>query len=347
MAALSQRNSVVTTALAGVGMLCCVYLAALKLIDLPCPLSGCGAVINSSYGSLLGVPLPVYALPLWVLLSLPGSGPRASATRLAGVLALALGGIALMGIQFFVLRGFCPFCTLHAVAAVAAAFTVPLRGRAHPWLPAVILALVLPVFVATRASSEAELNSPSGAGFGGAEAPAAAPAPAARAALPASIDLAAFQWLGPIDARQSPVLVVSLQCGHCLELLNRSLHSPQFGTAGGPKLFIYAQPQEAQDSIDVIAAILSAPGTPTQQFSAVFSHIDELGDPLLTHNTKQLRRRLEALFPGYASKLVEARQKFNLQMVALKFVPGKGSPYLLMPDGTSRYGVIPANLLFH
>jgi hypothetical protein len=172
------------------------------------------------------------------------------------------------------------------------------------------------------------------------------PAPA-RVALPSNIDQAAFQWLGDIDAKQSPILVVSFQCSHCLSLLQQTLRDPQFGTLKGPKIFVYAQPQESDDSVALIAATLSVPGSPQEQFAAVFSQIDELKDPLLTHDSKELRKRLGALFPGYTEKLPAARLLFNLQVVALKFVPGKGSPYLLMPDGTSTYGVVPANLLFH
>ena len=166
-------------------------------------------------------------------------------------------------------------------------------------------------------------------------------------ALPSNIDQAAFHWLGDIDSKQSPILVVSFQCSHCLSLLEQTLRDPKFGTLKGPKLFVYAQPQESDDSVALIAAILSVPGSPQEQFATVFGKIDELRDPLLTHDSKELRKRLAMLFPGFVDKLPAARLLFNLQVVALKFVPGKGSPYLLMPDGTSTYGVLPANLLFH
>jgi uncharacterized membrane protein len=347
MAPLPSRVSSLTTFSVGVGLLCCIYLAALKLINLPCPLSGCSEIINSRFGTLLGIPLPILALPLWVVLALnPGSNWQRMA-QVGCALALAVGGAVLMVIQFFVLKGFCPFCTLHAVAAFATVILLPLRGRAHGWLPAVILALALPIFHVVKTTEEAQLQTPGVVASippGGVSS--SSPAPA-RVAFPSNIDQAAFRWLGDFDAKQSPILVVSFQCSHCLSLLEQTLRDPQFGTLKGPKIFVYAQPQESDDSVALIAAMLSVRGSPQEQFATVFGRIDDLRDPLLTHDSKELRKRLGVLFPGYADKIPAARLLFNLQVVALKFVPGKGSPYLLMPDGTSTYGVVPANLLFH
>jgi uncharacterized membrane protein len=347
MSTLPPRPSLITTLLAGTGLLCCIYLAALKLINLPCPLTGCGEIINSRYGAVLGVPLPLLAMPLWIVLALPATRAWQRNVQLASVLALACGGLVLMGIQFLVLRGFCPFCTLHALAAVAAAVAFPLRGRAHAWLPALVLALALPLIQAVKTAAEADLRpdavpvrAPAAAAAGAASAP-------VRPALPSNIDQAAFRWLGEIDPKNSPILVVSFQCSHCLSLLEQTLLDPDFGTLKGPKVLVYSQPHESDDSVAVIAAILSVPGNPQQQFATVFRHIDELREPLLTHDSKELRKRLAALFPGYTAKLQAARLLFNVQVVALKFIPGKGSPFLLMPDGTSTYGVVPVNLLLH
>jgi hypothetical protein len=210
-----------------------------------------------------------------------------------------------------------------------------------------VLVLVLPVFLAVKDTAEAQLQSqasPTSTPAAGVSS--STPLPA-HVTMPANIDQAAFRWLGGIDAKQSPILVVSFQCSHCLSLLEQTLKDPQFGTLKGPKIFVYAQPQESEDSVALIAAILSVPGSPQEQFATVFRQIGELRDPLLTHDSKELRKRLAALFPGYTEKLPAARLLFNLEVVALKFIPGKGSPYLLMPDGTSTYGVVPANLLFH
>jgi uncharacterized membrane protein len=348
---LPTRTSWITTALVGIGLLCCVYLAALKLINVPCPLTGCGEIINSRYGAIHGIPLPVFAIPLWIILALPAAHAWQSRVQFGAVLLLASGGVVLMGIQFLVLKGFCPFCTLHAASALVAAFILPFKGRAHGWLPAVALALALPLLFAVKESAEADVRSwetPATVQQPGPRVAGETAAPAQAApSLPPSLDKAAFNWLGPIDPKQSPILVVSFQCSHCLDLLEQTLRNPQFGSLKGPKLFVYAQPHDAADSIAVIAAVLSVQGSPEQQFAEVFGRLDELRDPLIAHDSKQLRSLLAEHFPQYTDKLAAAKQLFNLQVVALKFVPGKGSPYLLLPDGSSKYGVVPIDLLFH
>lgn len=340
MPAIPTRTSSLSTALVAVGLATCVYLAALKLLDLPCPLSGCAGIINTHYGSLLGIPLPLYAIPLWLALAVPAPGPWAERARWASLLGLSLGAVALMVIQFFILKGFCPFCTLHAAAAITAAFVVPRRGTAHAWLPAVMMALAFPLVLAVKVVEKARVESWDTPGqvqpaASGPESAAAAPAPAA---IPASVDKAAFAWLGDFDPKTSPILIVSFQCSHCLDLLVATLTHPHVGTLKGPKIFVYATYGTSADTIAVFAAILSSPGTPQEQFATVFAQEDAFRDPLITHNSRELNRRLAELFPGYTSKLAEARQLFDRQALALKYIPGRGSPYLQFPDGSSKYG---------
>ncbi len=333
MLTLPNRTSSVTTSLVAVGLLTCIYLAALKLLNLPCPLSGCAEIINTHYGSLFRVPLPLYAIPLWLSLTVPAAREWQARAQLCCVLALALGALALMFIQFVVLRGFCPFCTIHAAAAIAAAFVVPKRGRAHAWLPAVMMALTLPLLQVVNHVERSRVEPPQVPAAGTAAEP-----PAAAPALPASLDKAAFRWLGDFDPQRSPILIVSFQCSHCLDLLEETLTRPHLGTLKGPKIFVYATYGTSADTTDVLAAILSQQGSPQEQFATVFARLDEFRDALITHNSKELRRRLGGLFPGYAEKIAEAKQLFNLQVVALKYVPGRGSPYLQFPDGSSKFG---------
>ena len=353
----AERASSVTTCLVGIGLLTCVYLAALKLLNIPCPLSGCWDIINSRYGAVLGVPLPLLAVPLWLVLALPADRPWLGHLQLGASLALALGGLALMGVQFFVLRGFCPFCTLHAAAALATAFALPLRGRAHPWLPSLVLALALPLFLAVKLAAEARVEAWDTPGYTtlpvipkaspGARAARAPVTPASgMVSLQASIGQAAFSWLGPIDAERSPILVISFQCPHCLDLLGQTLKHPRFGTLHGPKVLLFSSPENSADSMAVLAAILSAPGTPQQQFSAVFSQLGMLFDPLLTRDSKALRSRLATLFPRYTERLADAKGLLDANAEALKYIPGRGTPFLLLPDGTGKYEATPGDLLF-
>jgi uncharacterized membrane protein len=356
MVTLPSRTSLLATVLVGLGLLTCIYLSALKLLNAPCPLTGCGEIINSRYGSILGVPLPILAVPFWVVLALPATKAWQSCVQFGSVLLLALGGLILMGIQFIVLRGFCPFCTLHAAAALAAAFVLPMRGRTHPWLPSLALVLALPLTLAAKGLALAQVHSwdaqgsssvtvPRAPGNAGTNKPVNASALSMRS-FESSVDKVAFSWLGPIDPERSPVLVISFQCPHCLDLLGQCLRHPRFGALKGPKVLVFCSPGSSADSIAVVAAILSAAGTPQQQFSAVFSQLGLLFDPLLTRDSKELRSRLGALFPRYAENLAAARQLLDAQSGALKFIPGHGTPFLLQPNGSVDYDVTPEEILF-
>jgi uncharacterized membrane protein len=356
VATLPSRNSYLATALVGLGLLTCIYLASLKLLNVPCPLTGCGDIINSRYGAVLGVPLPLLAVPLWVALALPSAGAWQDRAQLGCVLLLALGGLGLMGIQFLVLKGFCPFCTIHAAAALAAAFVLPMRGRAHPWLPSLVLALALPLIFATRALALAQVHSWDSQGYSSVMIPKASrdaksnrPVNASASSmqsLQGAVDQAAFSWLGPIDPDRSPVLVISFQCPHCLDLLGQCLKHPQFGTLKGPKVLLFSSSDNSADSIAVLAAILSVPGTPQQQFTKVFSQLGMLFDPLLTRDSKELRSRLGVLFPRYTEKLAAARERLNAESEALRYIPGHGTPFLLQPNGSGKYDVTPEEILF-
>ncbi len=353
---IPSRTSSLATVLVGLGLLTCIYLSALKLLNVPCPLTGCGDIINSRYGSVLGVPLPLVAVPLWTALAFPATRAWQNAVQLGCVLLLALGGLMLMGIQFLVLRGFCPFCTLHAAAALAAAFALPMRGRAHPWLPSLMLALALPVILATKELALAQVHSWDSEGYASVMIPkaprdsrASRPVNASASSmvsLQATVDQAAFSWLGAIDSERSPVLVISFQCPHCLDLLGQCLKHPQFGTLKGPKVLLFSSSDNSADSIAVLAAILSVPGTPQQQFTTVFSQLGMLFDPLLTRDSKELRSRLGALFPSYTAKLAAAREQLNAQSEALKYIPGHGTPFLLQANGSGKYDVTPEDVLF-
>ena len=347
MISVPQSTSRTATALVGIGLVTCVYLAALKLLNLPCPLSGCASIINTHYGALFHVPLPIYAVPLWLTLTVPSSRSWQSAAQLVSLAALAIGALVLMAIQFFVLKGFCPFCTLHAAAALASVFVIPKWGRARSWLSPVVLALVLPIFLLVKVLGQADAQSwntpetPSvPAATAAPEAPVSGGAPAgvSPAVNMGSVDKAALNWLGDFDPKDSPILVVSFQCSHCLDLLQQTLTHPRIGTLKGPKIFVYSTHGSSADTVAVLAAILSQPGTPQEQFAAVSAQQDTFRDALITHDSLELKRHLSELFPGYESKLEAAKQLHSLQNVALKYISGRGSPFILFPDGTSKFG---------
>jgi uncharacterized membrane protein len=337
-------------------MLTCVYLAALKLLNIPCPLTGCWSIINSRYGSVYGIPLPLLAIPLWVVLAFPATRKWQKYTQFGSALFLALGGLVLMGIQFFALKGFCPYCTVHAAAAVSVAFVLPLRGRAHVWLPSLILSVAFPVFFAVKVLAEARVQSWDAPGYtstplvskvsSGTKAAKAGFNVSSMVSLQANIDGAAFSWLGDIDEERSSILVISFQCPHCLDLVAQLLRNPDFGKTMGPKVLLFSSPENSADTSALLAAILSEPGTPQEQFALVFKQVGVLFSPLIGGDSKELRSRLGVLFPHYPDKLKVARQLLDAQDQALRYVPGHGTPFLLQPDGSGTYEVRPRDILF-
>jgi uncharacterized membrane protein len=118
--------------------------------------SGCDEVTHSAYGRMAGVPLPVVgvvAFGLFFALSLFSNRP---AGRLLGPLALAAGaaGLALLFIQFLVLKRLCRLCLFVDACALFLAVVelalpsqpVPQAGpgRRWPWLLIAALAIALP-----------------------------------------------------------------------------------------------------------------------------------------------------------------------------------------------------------
>ena len=82
--------------------------------------AGCDAVTQSSFGSLLGVPLPVWGLlafGAFYALTLFPNHPLARLISLAAVVA-GLSGLALILLQVFVIRQLCPLCLITDAAAV-------------------------------------------------------------------------------------------------------------------------------------------------------------------------------------------------------------------------------------
>ncbi len=97
--------------------------------------SGCDAVLSSRYATILGAPLPwlglgFYLLVFSLLLVVIGAAKSAWQRNALGVASwLSVAGLSfsviLMGIQFGVLRAFCPLCTASAVVILALVVTLP------------------------------------------------------------------------------------------------------------------------------------------------------------------------------------------------------------------------------
>lgn len=109
-------------ALAGSAALLLAYLRPNALV---CGFeSNCEEVLSSRFGTILAVPLPVLGVAIFAALFELSLSTTARSARLLRYLALAaaVGGLALILLQVFVLQRFCPYCLLVDFSAVATAY---------------------------------------------------------------------------------------------------------------------------------------------------------------------------------------------------------------------------------
>jgi uncharacterized membrane protein len=301
--------------IAGLGL--STYLGALKFLALPClGASGCHAVLHSRFGEIFHVPVGVYGALLWLaIIYVPDRTKR-------GVLLLLLGGAAVvfMLIQFVILRGFCLYCTLHALIAWSALY---LHGETPKrWTAPVGLALALGGTWLTRQHTETAV--------------AVSTAHLSTSAISGLHEKAAgLYWLGPFTER-SPALVLSLNCPACLDLLDElTQRSYPTGSAGPALYFKTTEANRALTEI-FIAAVLSQDGTPRDAFLAVTTLLLTHKDAVLT-SPEIAAQQLAALFPAAAARRTSAGRILDDHAAALQAAAlGETTPLLLPRGGKPR-----------
>jgi len=306
------------------GLALAVYLALLKLFALPCVGPGsCHAILYSRYGSVFHVPVGVFGALLWTaVIFSPDKFKRATLLAL-----LAAGTAGFMIIQFFVLRGFCLYCTLHAVTAWCA---LALHGeRPRRWL--VLLALMLSggAFLASRQYTAAH-----------------AQADTARAPLLSALpdQPAALAWLGPIWPR-SPTLVLSLDCAACLDLLDELTRESYQGRTSGPAVYFKINDANRTLTLRFIAAVLSQRDLPRRDaFLAAATVLLTEKDNALA-NPAEAAKRFAAIFPSAAGQFSLAEKVATAQTEALTAAGlGNTTPLLVSRDGRTQTFFKPAEL---
>ncbi len=123
----------------GAGALVAGYSVLVKLAAVPCFSASCGTVINSAYGSLMGIPVGVFGLLIWGALPyLPRSARRAAKAVLVG------GSVVFILVQALILEQFCPICLAHALVCFAVApLPIPRRQATVAVYVGLVLALVV------------------------------------------------------------------------------------------------------------------------------------------------------------------------------------------------------------
>jgi uncharacterized membrane protein len=302
--------------LPALGLALSAYLAALKFLSLPClGASGCHAVLHSRFGEIFQIPVGVYSTLLWLaIIYVPDRTKR-------GLLLLFLSGACavFMLIQFVILRGFCLYCTLHALIAWGALFFH--RDTPHRWTAPLGLALALGATWLTREQAEARV------------AAATQLAPAAAATL--HQQAAGLYWIGPYTER-SPALVLSLDCPACLDLLESLVQHDHDNVSTGPSLYFKTTPANRALTEVFVAAVLSQEGTPREAFLAATTLLLTLKDSALS-SPESAAAQLAALFPGASARRVHAARILQDHALALKVAAiSEATPLLLPRIGPAR-----------
>ena len=306
------------------GLAIAVYLALLKIFALPCIGPGsCQAILYSRYGSVSQIPVGVFGAALWLAIIIVPAKEK----RDILLMIMAVGTAVFMVIQFFVLRGFCLYCTLHAVAAWGALALHHERPRV--WMALLALALAGGGFYLSRQHVVAHAQTD------------VARAPALSVLAD---DPAALSWLGPVWPR-SPTLVLSLDCAACLDLLDQLTRESYIGRAAGPALFLKTNATNRDLTVEVMAAVLAQRGLPRREaFLAVLTVLlaekaATLADPVAA------AARLAAIFPASAGEKMTAEKIVVAQSKTLGAVGlGDTTPLLISRDGHVQAFFKPAEL---
>jgi uncharacterized membrane protein/protein-disulfide isomerase len=198
----SARANLVTRLLALVGLALCAALLVNHVRPNPrfCGYeSDCEDVLFSRFGSVLGVPLPVFGVVLFAAVFAASLFPGSRARRVLRLLAAGggVGGCTLILIQVAVLGRLCRFCLMVDVIAVALAVVQLAWGRGVEPLSAVRLRFVW--------AAAAVIAAGLGAAFG------TAGSHAGREDRPVPPEVSALWVHGKVNV----VEVADFQCPHC------------------------------------------------------------------------------------------------------------------------------------
>jgi uncharacterized membrane protein len=272
-----------------------LHLALLKFFSLPCVGGGgCHSIIHSGYGAVFGIPVGAYGALLWAAAFLVGDQ-----TKRSGLLfLLAVGSAIFLGIQFLVLRGFCLYCTAHAVCAFLA-FSV---ASANPKRWALPLGIVLAFggLGLARAQAAKHVNEVTAIATKG------TPLATAPSGLP---------WLGNLTPG-SPALVLSLDCAACLDLLEELSKQSFADLSSGPAIYFKVTPDNAELTRTFVAGVLATPGGKRDAFLASTALLLTLKDRALS-SPSAAASQLAALLPGSATQLDHADKLLAAQTETL------------------------------
>ena len=314
-------QSAAASLLTAVALGLALWLALLKWRSLPCLGGGCDQVIQSRYGSVFGVPVGLFGAAFWAALTCP----LPARWRRAVHAILALGAIGFMVVQFGVLRAFCPYCTAHAAAALAA---WRWRNTRPAWW-ALALGATFAVggyLLAQRAADQR----------------------AATVARPVALvagDDAFFPLAEARPGSGSPaVLVLSVTCPACLDLLGEVINAPWPAGKSGPALYVKTDTRDrALATVWIAACRETAGSTPRDRFMAVTAMLVSQRE-LIASDPVAAATWLAGIFRPSEEARREAGQQLDRQAARLAAAGVASTPWFLPVEGAARAHVAPADL---
>jgi uncharacterized membrane protein len=291
------------------GMTLAFVTFLLKLYPTSCGLGDCGAVIQSSWGSILGIPVSLYGLIGWAVYLLPFP----VALRKSALAALLLGSVYFIGIQVFILHSFCIFCMCHALTTfVMAMYLVrPLPQACTIGYASLYLVGALLLGGAGHASLRYHQSNKILAQVSTAK----------LTNIPEGV-----LWLSEEASTQR--LVVSLTCSHCLQLLTKAETLPTSQTPAAALIFLTTDENRATTRHFVAAALARAPS----EFPVLMA-VSRIPNTQTLWDTKTLQSTLNGMIPDYSAFLAEADALLEQHTQFLKTANIQGTP-VLVTSGT-------------
>ena len=294
------------TLLRALGLGLAGYLGFLSALHLPCVGGDCAAVLHSAWARCLGVPLGFYGAALWLVTLLAADPWRRGAQHL-----LAVGSLGLVMLQLAVIGRLCPWCMAHAALGIAA---WPLRAQRSPrWACAGGLAVAGLLLAGQWRLVQAP--------------------PAIRHFD--SLAETGVAWLpGPPSGAGAPVLVVSLTCPRCLDLLAAlSVRAPPPGSVA-PRLVFLTTPETRALTETFLAAVLAEGSDPSARFSGLLAMLLTQRD-LVVSRPAEAARWFEFTAPSPAPARLAAQELLGRQQRELERTGLAVTPLLVRADGSS------------
>jgi hypothetical protein len=259
------------------GIAVSTYLLFLKLYPQPC-FGGfsCERVLFSPYGSLGPIPVSVFALLFWAAYL------YCTKWQLQLRVVATLASLAFMGIQFFVIQGFCIYCTLHAaIVLLLWCFAVDTKIQIYPF------GLILGTLFFYATSSDNPVIAPN---------------------LFPQQEAVGFSWLSP-QSPGSAVLVLAIDCPKCHDELAKLWSAER-----APRIVFRETPENRTATEIFVAAVLAQP-KPDDAFPLIWS----VWAPLytLSHSDQLFAQRLSMQHLPYQTHQTQARTLLRQQQIWL------------------------------